>query len=116
MNRLLLALARLQIARPLAFVWVAVIVTLISALPISRLSLNSDLTALLPESMPSVRDLGEITQRFGAPQTLTLLITSKDPKANRRFVSDVVPKLGELGASVLSIDWNIRAYGDFVRR
>ncbi|MCZ7683871.1 MAG: hypothetical protein M5U28_35945 [Sandaracinaceae bacterium] len=77
------------------------------------LTLNSDFTALLPETAPSVRDLDEIQRRFGGQQAMMLSIESQDVEALHAFTRDFALRVEELDEHhVVAVDWNV---GDFVR-
>lgn len=115
MTRLLERLAAMQARSPWAFVVGGLIVALASLPLVANLSLNGDLLALLPESMPSVRDLGTIRSRFGQPETFAVLITSDDAETNRAFARAIAPHLAELEEEgVTAVDWNVGPYREFV--
>jgi predicted RND superfamily exporter protein len=118
MTRILERLGALQARAPLGFAVAALAITALSVPLMGRLGLNGDLTALLPDSVPSVRDLQEIQRRFGQPHTFAILVTSEDARRNRAFVAALAPRLErELGdVGVTRVDWNIRDYRDFVER
>ena len=96
----------------------AALLLALGSLPlISQLGLNSALTALLPDDKPSARDLEAIRGRLGGTSTLTLAIQSKDLDAMERFARDLVPKLeADRPDDLRSIEWNIGAYEEFVRK
>ncbi|MBX3274697.1 MAG: MMPL family transporter [Sandaracinaceae bacterium] len=116
MTRALTALARWQTARPWAFVVAAALVTLGAAPLALSLTLDGDLIALLPQETRAVRDLAAIRARFAAPQSLALCVWSDDVDARRRFVEELAPRLAALSdEGVLSVDYTVAQYGDFVR-
>jgi hypothetical protein len=118
MQRLLAQLVGIQARHPAGFAIAAFALAMASAPLIGELGLNGNLTALLPDSAPSVRDLEEIQRKFRQPQTFAILVSSDDPRRNRDFVAALAPRLErelrEVG--VTRVDWNIRAYLDFVER
>jgi predicted RND superfamily exporter protein len=82
-----------------------------------KLKLNSDWTALLPDNKPSVQDLKVVRSRLAGLSTLTIAIESKDVPAMKRFATDLAPRLEALQAQgVRRVDWNVRAYEEFVDR
>lgn len=61
-----------------------------------RLSLNADLTELLPRSFQSVRDLDELRERFGGMGYVVVVGTEAEPEVLRRFADDIAVKLEAL--------------------
>lgn len=79
------------------------------------LTLNSDFTALLPETAPSVRDLDEIQRRFGGQQAMMLAIESDDTEALHAFTRDFALRVEDLDEHhVVAVDWNVRDFVDFI--
>lgn len=78
---------------------VALAVALVTSLPMLYWStllfadVRADLKELLPKSAPSVLTLRELERRFGGFSQLSIIVTSPDPEANRRFSDDLVAKL-----------------------
>jgi predicted RND superfamily exporter protein len=117
-SALLARLARHQVARPWPYAIVSILVVVV-ALPLAmvRLSLNGDLTALLPRSMQSVKDLEQVQQRYGQPATLGVLVHSPDEKRNQAFVRALAPRIAKLTSfGVSSVDWNIADYNAFTSK
>lgn len=118
------ALGRLQAQRPWVFILTASLLGAAAVPPITGLggltdglTLNSDFTALLPETAPSVRDLDEIQRRFGGQQAMMLVIESDDTEALHAFTRDFAERVEELDEhSVVAVDWNIRDFVSFVER
>ncbi|MEQ9495332.1 MAG: MMPL family transporter [Deltaproteobacteria bacterium] len=77
----------------------ALIVALVSSAPMLYWStllfadVRADLKELLPKSAPSVLTLRELERRFGGFSQLSIVVTSPDADANRRFSDDLVAKL-----------------------
>ncbi len=110
-------LGRHQARAPFLYALVSVLTILASVYPVMGLRLNGDLTALLPQWMQSVKDLNEISQRFGQPATLGVLIHSPDEKRNQAFVRALAPRLGKLQSNgVISADWSIGDYQSFAEK
>ena len=121
---LLERLADAQHAHPWRFIGVAFALGL-AAMPFiygipgftDGLTLNSDFTAMLPESAQSVRDLAEIQERFGGQQAMTLAIESQngDVEELHRFTRAFVARVEQLEEhKVAAVDWNISDFATFV--
>lgn len=115
-------LARAQLDGPWRFVIGAFALGL-AALPFilgvpgltDGLTLNSDFTALLPRSAPSVRDLDEIQERFGGQQALQLTIEADDEQELHDFVRELAPRVEAMQArKVVAVDWNVSSFETFV--
>ncbi len=59
----------------------------------SKLKLETDLTALLPENFESVKALNRIKEEVGGIGQLRLVIETKDFNAAKRFANDLAPEL-----------------------
>ncbi len=115
-------LAGFQYRRPWLIIGVAFALGL-AALPLivgvpgvtDGLTLNSDFTAMLPESAQSVRDLEEIQERFRGQQAMTLAIKAEDTEALHRFTRDFAERVEGLERyQVTGVDWNISDFTSFV--
>ena len=62
----------------------------------TKLSLNADLTGLLPRSFQSVKDLEELQKRFGGIGYVVVVGEGAEPEELRRFASDMAPELEKL--------------------
>ncbi|MGI5861809.1 MAG: efflux RND transporter permease subunit [Myxococcales bacterium] len=62
----------------------------------ARLSLNADLTELLPRTFQSVRDLDMLRERFGGMGYVVIVGMEAEPEALRRFADDTAAKLETL--------------------
>lgn len=81
------------------------------------LTLNSDFTALLPESAQSVRDLEEIQERFGGQQAMTLAVEAPggDVEALHRFTRELAARIEAMEEhKVAAVDWNISDFARFI--
>jgi predicted RND superfamily exporter protein len=115
-------LAKLQHASPWRFVVVAFLLAAAAFPWLRQLELNSDFTAMLPESVQSVRDLDEIRARFGGTATLALAVQSTGSSATpadrarvRAFVRELVPRIeAHEELDVASIEWNVADFETFV--
>ncbi|HJL16038.1 MAG TPA: MMPL family transporter [Sandaracinaceae bacterium LLY-WYZ-13_1] len=115
-------LADMQHDRP----WRVVILSFvlgIAALPLivgipghfDGLTLNSDFTAMLPESAQSVRDLDEIQERFGGQQALNIVVESEDTEQLHAFVRELAPRIEAMEEhDVAAVDWNLSDFREFV--
>ena len=79
-----------------------VLIAVISAIPMGFWSvqlfgdLRADLKELLPENARSVQTLNALERRFGGYSELSILVSSPDAAANRRFSDDLVAALRKL--------------------
>lgn len=77
----------------------ALVIALLTSLPMLYWStllfgdVRADLKELLPATAPSVQTLRELERRFGGWSQLSIVVTSPDREANRRFSDDLVAKL-----------------------
>lgn len=118
MSRVLESLTELQVRRPSVILLAAALLSLGSIGLIRNLGLDSRFIALLPEEAPSVRDLEAVQDRVRGLSTMTIAVESpsKDIKAMRAFVDDLVKHLEAMPPEKVGlIDWNVGAYKDFVR-
>ncbi|MEQ8461282.1 MAG: MMPL family transporter [Sandaracinaceae bacterium] len=115
-------LARAQLEGPWRFVAAAFLLGL-AALPViigvpgltDGLTLNSDFTALLPRSAPSVRDMDEIQERFGGQQALMMTVEADDQESLHAFVRQLAPRIEAMEArKVVAVDWNLSSFEEFV--
>lgn len=115
-------LAQRQLERPYPAIVISAILAglslpLIVGVPgwVDGLTLNSEFTAMLPETSPSVRDLGEIQRRFGGQQAMNVVIEAGDIEAVRRFTRDLAPRVEALeDEHVVAVDWNISDFATFL--
>lgn len=93
--RVLEALTSRLIRRP----GLALLVALATAAPMTYWStllfsdVRADLKELLPENAASVKTLRELERRFGGWSQLSIVVTSPNREANRRFSDDLVAEL-----------------------
>ncbi|MFK7990365.1 MAG: RND family transporter [Sandaracinaceae bacterium] len=79
------------------------------------LTLNSDFTALLPETAPSVIDMEEIQARFGGQLPITMTVEADDEETLHRYVRALAPRIETLEEEgVAAVDWNVGDFADFV--
>jgi len=62
----------------------------------TKLTLNADLTGLLPRSFQSVKDLEALQKRFGGIGYVVVVGEGAEPEELRRFASDMAPQLEKL--------------------
>ena len=77
----------------LGVILVAVLVTVLAGYFASKLRIDSNLGALLPEDYPSVRALEDIKEKLGGVGNLRVVITSDKPKRSRAFVDALAAEL-----------------------
>ncbi|HMU40244.1 MAG TPA: MMPL family transporter [Pseudomonadota bacterium] len=101
-GRLSSGIVRLCKRRPGAWVVGFVLLGLLSAWPISGLSLRTDFTELLPKTHPAVQAIREVLPRQISSTNLVLIVESPDPAQNRRFAEALRPKFQALVGSLFS--------------
>lgn len=80
-------------------------------------NLRTDLEELLPTTARSVIDLGEVTHRLQSIDNIAILIFSKNGKATRRFVDDLVVRLEQLPETVSAgVEYKIQKELEFFRK
>jgi predicted RND superfamily exporter protein len=104
-DRLLQAAVTLVYRRFWLVILMALIVTIVALYALvgglvveggPKLSVNTDLSSLLPEDYQSVRTLNEIRAHVAGIDKLETLIQSDDFDASLRFAHDLIPRLLEL--------------------
>lgn len=109
--------ARTQLRHPWWFVVAAIVIAGVSFPFVKSLRINSDWSALLPESKPSVQDLKRVAGRLGGLNTLTVVVQSKETDAIIRFTKDLVPKIKAWNApEVRNVDWTVGGFEQFARK
>ncbi len=78
--------------------------TSLALVGVSRLKLNSSLSALLPDDYISVITLNKIKEKVGGFETLQILIEGDDFEAIKRYASDLAPVLAD-NEMVLVVDY-----------
>ena len=113
--RLLARLVDLQVRRPVVPLAFVLAVTLFFGWHAAHLALRTQYEAFLPDSAPSVVELGRLHQRTDVPQTLLVLLEGEDREALHRMGDAVTAELRALGPDVVSIaNDGTRAARDFV--
>ena len=109
-------LARLmERARWLIVLGVAVLVGL-AGWRAARLELHTNLAELLPTDDPAVVTLNEASRRLASVSSLTVVVQSPSPGANRAFVDDLVPRLRRLKEPVIeAVDFGVAEETAFFR-
>ncbi len=82
--------------RPAATLVVVAMLTAAAFFGVRRLSVETDLTALLPERFDSVRDLNRLREKIGATGFVLVVARANDTDALRRFADDAAEKLSAL--------------------
>jgi predicted RND superfamily exporter protein len=97
-----------------SIVVVCLLLTATSAALTAKLSISTDMAALLPRGYPSVEDLHRLLRRIGGSASLTVAIESPDFAANKRFVEDLVAALRhDLSQEIVNIDYKVDALRRF---
>lgn len=112
-------LMRLILRYPGWVLLLSVLLTALSVRPTIRLysNLRPDIQELLPKKSRSVVDLDKIRARLQSIENLGVLVFSDHPAASRRFVDDLVARVGELPPTVTSgVEYNIRNELEFFSR
>lgn len=74
----------------------ALLLTLVGFGLSTRLSLNADMSSLLPETFESVRDLSVLREKFGGMGYVVVVGQGASPEDLRRFADDLAPRLEAL--------------------
>jgi predicted RND superfamily exporter protein len=82
--------------RPTLVLGLTLVACALGGFSAQRLTLNTDLTALLPHTFASVRDAQHLSERFGGVGYVAVLARSNDPAALERFADEIAPKLSRL--------------------
>ena len=83
-------LAPLCFARPWATLAVAAVLTALGVVGASRIRLDTDMVALLPETAPSVRGLAMVRERIGSIGSVGVYAESDDQQALDRFIETFI--------------------------
>lgn len=90
------ALAARNHRKPWQALLLAVVLVALGTSFARKLTLNADLTALLPRSFTSVKDLEKLRERFGGQGNVVVAGLGAEPEALKRFADDMAPKLAQL--------------------
>jgi predicted RND superfamily exporter protein len=82
--------------RPVLALLIALGLTALAGLGASRLTLNTDLTDLLPRSFESVQDLDKLKVKFGGIGYVAVAGYDADPVGLQRFADEMAPKIEAL--------------------
>lgn len=74
----------------------------LALIPVSSLSLATDMAEILPREHPAVIALRRLSGRQKSSTNLVVLVQSPDATANGRFVAALLPELGKLVPSIFS--------------
>ncbi len=112
-----IAYARFLTRRAIAVVVACLLVTGLSIALASKLSISTDLAALLPRGYDSVEDLHKLLKRIGGTASLTVVVESPDLKANERFAEALVTEVkAQLGSEIANLDYKVDALASFYRK
>jgi uncharacterized protein len=101
--------------RPTTVLAVAAALAVVCGILTSRLEVKSDLSYLLPESTPSVRQLRALEKRARVATTFMIGVESNEPAARARASEALLRRLGSLDAKALGIG-NVTADDRVLRR
>ncbi|ADO75747.1 conserved uncharacterized protein [Stigmatella aurantiaca DW4/3-1] len=90
------ALAARNHRKPWQALLLAAVLVAVGSYFSGKLTLNADLTALLPRSFTSVQDLEKLRQRFGGQGNVVVAGLGAEPEALKRFADDMAPRLAQL--------------------
>jgi predicted RND superfamily exporter protein len=101
------------VARPGSFLLVSLLIAAVSVWGASHLEIRSSFQELLPEDLPSVREVKELIQRVGGDGTVLVVVESADGPSGLPEAEKVAPVLAQeflaLGPSVIrSVESNVR--------
>lgn len=86
-------LVRAQLKRPILFLGVGLVVTLVMGLLASNLRLESSYEALLPAGSAEVQNADEVRARTGGTRKLVVAIEGDDPQARHAFGGELAHRL-----------------------
>jgi hypothetical protein len=90
------ALAAWSHRRPLLALGLVALASIASLAAARSLTLDADLTGLLPRSFASVRDLDRLKERFGGIGYVVVVAEGPDPAALRALADQLAPELERL--------------------
>ena len=101
------------VARPFAFLAASLLIAAISVWGASHLEIRSSFQELLPEDLPSVREVKELIRRVGGDGTVLVMIESQDGPAGlpnaEALARALAPEFLALGPEVIrSVESNVR--------
>lgn len=109
-------LSGVQARFPLRLILVSLCFTVVSALLAMRLELRPQLSQLLPEGQPSVRELERLRSHTSGVSNLFIVIEGGDVSARRKLGDDVLPDLRALGPRwVGSAEDGVQAARNYLR-
>src|SRR3954468_16580194 len=80
-------------------------------------NLRTDIEELLPSDARSGKDLNVLTDRLESIDSPAVLVFSKDTKASKRFVDDLVPKLEAMPKDVVaSVEYRVAKEMQYFQR
>ena len=88
--------ARLAHRRPGSMLGVLGLLTALSVVGASHLKLDADVTALLPDTFESIKDLKVLEERFGGVGFLIVAAWNTDEAKLQQFADDIAPRLRKL--------------------
>jgi predicted RND superfamily exporter protein len=109
-------LAGLQARHPLRLIALSLLLTAMGASLAMHLELRPQLSQLLPEGQPSVRELDRLRSRTSGVSNLFIVVEGGDVASRRRLGDDVLADLRALGPRwVGSAEDGVQAARDFLR-
>lgn len=86
-------LAQFYMRYPLAILLVAFALAFLSYTRITSLSINTSIQALMPENVPSIKNLEKVLEKTGSFSSAMVVISSPDPDAAVRFAEAMRRKI-----------------------
>lgn len=102
------SLVRAQIKRPVLFLGIGLVATVVMGLLASNMRLESSYEALLPEGSPEVQNADEARTRTGGTRKLVIAIGGDDPQARHVFGRELAERL-EAVEGVRRVEFEIPA-------
>ena len=116
-DRVVRALIAWQVGHPVAFLLLAIVLSIPAAILASRLELRTGFDSLLPENKPSVIELNRVAERTAGVSTLAVVIEGTDKLALQQFSDALLVPLRALGPEWVGTAENgIHSEREFMRQ
>lgn len=91
--KLLRPFIRWVIQKPTPVLFISISFAIVGFFLASKLTIDTDLSKLIPDSYPSVQALNKLTEQVGGEHDATVAIQSPSFEANRTFAEELIPKV-----------------------
>ena len=113
MSGLVARVTEASVAKPALFLGVALTLAAVSLWAASHLEIRSSFQELLPEDLPSVREVKELIRRVGGDGTVLVVVESLDGPSGLGKAESIAPELAReflaLGRTeIRSVESNVR--------